>query len=290
MAGIIRRPFTKIFLVGANGFPGMVYGPLLRDLSERYDAEVEVIDAYRKYIPGANWRPMIAEVEERLATTTKEGARKLIIGHSMGAALLINAMQHRDVGSHGGLVLIDPPVFSLRRRIAIKYSLKFNIGPLTRIIASCANRKNDWSSREEAMDYLKNIKPLSTFHPDVLNEFKVFGLVEMPDGRIRLSFPPIYESEIFKWTPQELPRCTWMKPGPTDVHMYDNTDGIPSDLKAKWFISSKNEFSSRRCYHEARVKWSQSQFYEMDSHMAPLENPYGMASLIDEVLNMEKRN
>eukprot|EP01060_Flectonema_neradi_P033004 TRINITY_DN5408_c0_g1_i1.p1 TRINITY_DN5408_c0_g1~~TRINITY_DN5408_c0_g1_i1.p1 ORF type:complete len:289 (+),score=33.66 TRINITY_DN5408_c0_g1_i1:40-906(+) len=279
-----RRPFTKIVMIGANGFPGMVYGPMLERLCDKYDADVEVIDAYKKFVPGGNWKPMIQEVSQELRHE-RHGPRTLIIGHSLGAALMLAAYQSRDFGSQNGIVLIDPPVSSVRRRIAIYLTLKYKFGPFYQIIESTARKTNGWSSREEAMEFLKTTNAFAGFHPDVLEEFKVFGLGEMSDGTIRLAFPPRYESDIFRSTPQELPRFSWMRPGPTDVNLYNPSSCY---MKGAWFVSDKNEFSSKRCYHEATQLWNQMNFYRIDSHMTPLIEPYKMADYIDDALNAER--
>ncbi|KAI0711314.1 hypothetical protein C8Q76DRAFT_797631 [Earliella scabrosa] len=60
--------------------------------------------------------------------------------------------------------------------------------------ALCMSRRWSWSSREEALNALRNNPYYRTWDPQALEQFFQFALVQLPDGTVRTKLHPYLES------------------------------------------------------------------------------------------------
>ena len=296
-----RRPFSRILLVGANGYPGMTYEPFLNDLSERTGTQdIEVVDYHKvmaeEFSEGwTNWEQAKMMVYESLKgrdLAQEAVARKntLVIGHSLGASLVISALR-RGGASGQRLCLIDPPYFALRTRMLIELSLRWRRGIMEDLISASAGRQDSWANRTEAMAHLSKVYPLRNFSPTSLRAFEHHGLVEIPDGaggsRTVLEYPKEVESGMFACTPTELPRLPWLRPNERTVGLYDKSGFASGESQMQsgrglFLFSRKMEFARAVDVESARSDFYRLTFQQIDNHFAPFTHHEQLAQTIHD--------
>jgi pimeloyl-ACP methyl ester carboxylesterase len=152
--------------------------------------------------------------------------RFLLIGTSMGGVIaMVYAMQH--AGRLRGLALND-------------------IGPdveagSSRITQTVGTRPNDFASLDKAMQYRREISPITAGRPIEDQEETARGVVrEQPDGRWVWKMDPAYIDQRIKQGPPKRP-ALWpvleTLPCPTQV-VWGTTSDVLSEAQAKRMVSA----------------------------------------------------
>jgi pimeloyl-ACP methyl ester carboxylesterase len=109
------------------------------------------------------------------------------VGHSAGATALLLAAGRRPQRFEA-LYCYEPIALNdaVRARVALPAEL-----------AGAARRRADFSSKAEALTYFAARPPLSSFDPEVLEQYVEHGFLDGDDGRVHLACAPAYEASIY---------------------------------------------------------------------------------------------
>jgi pimeloyl-ACP methyl ester carboxylesterase len=127
------------------------------------------------------------------------------VGHSMGAvSLWLTEIAHP--GTFARLVLFEP---------VYNFSGPIREAVTSFLVASTLQQRSTWSSRANALAYLKTTRVFSMWHPEALEAFvNGSGLKDNDDGSVSLSVSPAMEAAFLSFDPVkftleelETPRC-----------------------------------------------------------------------------------
>ena len=184
----------------ANGFPAQSYEYLFSLIE---NAEIRFIDT----MGHADYSNMadLTHLRDELIDEIEAQPRQPVIGmgHSSGAAATLLAAAKRPE-LFKKIILLDPIVFSGRKRLAIWLSKKLGLwesyGPAKRALV----RRVDFSDRSEAFDYFKQKALFKNFHPKCFESYIEHGLKPNDDG-MKLAFSAQVEADIFRNVPIKIP-------------------------------------------------------------------------------------
>jgi len=187
-----------IHFAHANGYPAGAYRELLELLSSNYHVlAMETRPLWQDYSPKAltDWNQLSGDLRQFL----DEHKLKQIIGcgHSMGATISLRlALQHPEY--FNALVLIDPvlfpPIASILWNILCKLGLETQIHPLFK---STLRRRKKFSDRQTMFDNYRTKTIFRDIPDPVLWDYVNSIAQDAPDGTIRLSYSPEWESLIY---------------------------------------------------------------------------------------------
>jgi len=178
-------------LVHATGFHARVLGPLARHLGGRLHCLAPDLRGHGESgVPADldfNW---VGFGNDVLAAVDALGLMGAVgIGHSCGGAALLLAEEARP-GTFSSLYCFEPVVFP--SEVPSKADLA---EPLAK---GARQRREVFSSREEAYANYASKPPLSSFDPEVLAAYVEFGFEDLPDGTIRLLCRGENEARIYE--------------------------------------------------------------------------------------------
>lgn len=251
----------KIQFSHANGFPGSCYNYLFQQMPEHDVTYVEKM-GHGDYPLNNDLRnyaqELIADIEQRQSTSV------IGMGHSAGAVVtLLAASMRPDLFRH--VVLLDPVLFSKRKRYAIRLVKKMGLLDRVSPAGRAAKRRADFESREEAETYFSNKRLFKPFHPECFKDYIRYGLTETDNG-VTLSIAPEVEADVFRNVMLDAPKQLKQVTG-TVIY------GKHSDL-----------------FTRSDKKWWQRNFANMEmisfdgGHLFPLEQPDETIHLIRKVL------
>ncbi|MBX9705521.1 MAG: alpha/beta hydrolase [Gammaproteobacteria bacterium] len=190
-----------IFFAHANGFPSQTYRKLFSFLKPDFEIDyINNVGHQAEYSAGDNWKQLALELERQLEQ--RGGGPVIGVGHSLGGVLLlITAL--RKPALYQQIILLDSPLYNLRRSIMLKGAKRLNLIDKVTPSASSAKRRGVWSSSEEAFNYFNGKALFKSFDPDCLRDYIEFGTVKTDHG-IKLLVEPEIEGEIFRHLPDNL--------------------------------------------------------------------------------------
>lgn len=252
-----------LLLSHAAGFHGRVWLPLARALEGSFHClSYDVRGHGDSEVAGDvsfDWRDLAGDV---LAVVDGLGlARPLGLGHSSGATALLLAEAHRP-GTFAALYCIEP------------------IGPTTdepsppapdHPMAVRARRRRDvFASRAEAAAVYRDKRPLSDLAPDALHAYVEHGFATSDDGTVRLACRPENEARMYAHgfahdAFRRLPdvRC------PVVLARGGASTTIGDEALARW---------------AERLPQGRTEVLGGLGHLAPLEDPSGVASAVAAAL------
>ena len=181
---------APLLVCHATGFHGRMYAPLARRLTARF--HVFALD-FRGHgastVPDDGDMAWAGMADDLLACVDAIGAPSLhAFGHSMGgAAILLSEL--RRPGTIAGAYLYEPIVFERN----------FVITRETNPMSGLARRRREvFTSRQEALSRFAAKPPLNTLRADALSAYVEHGLVELPDGTVRLACRAETEASTFE--------------------------------------------------------------------------------------------
>jgi pimeloyl-ACP methyl ester carboxylesterase len=189
--GGARQP---LLCAHATGLCGSVWTPLLGELGDSISGWTFDFRAHGH--SGAaegeslSWNRMADDV---LAVVTAMRAEHGIstplaaAGHSMGGAALVLA-EVRQPGTFRALWLFEPILIP---------PMPGGGGPGNALSEGAARRRREFPSRDAAYENYSSKPPLNAFTPEALAAYLADGLVDEPDGAVRLACEPAAESQMY---------------------------------------------------------------------------------------------
>lgn len=182
---------APLIFLHATGFQPWLWHPLARELAEAYRIIAPSFCDHRETDPeagGLNWMTL-AEDTVRLCTVLQLN-RPFLVGHSMGATVLLIAHAHYGLPA-AGMVLIEPillpPEF-------YQGSMRVDEHPLA---AKAIKRTNFWRDRNEAMAYLRSRTLFQGWTDEMLELYILHGMTGGDNGGLRLACSPQREAALF---------------------------------------------------------------------------------------------
>ncbi len=258
---------TQIQFSHANGFPGSSYNYLFSLMPEYQINYVEKM-GHGDYPLNNDLKNYAAELIQDIEQSQDKPV--IGMGHSAGAIVtLIAAGLRPDLFQH--VVLLDPVLFSKRKRYALKLARKMGFIDKITPAARAANRRATFLNREEARDYFSNKSLFKNFHPRCFSDYIAHGLSDTDIG-VELTISPEVEADIFRNVLLEAPKYLKQVSG-TVIY------GTESDLFEK---SEKN--------------WWRRNFPNMTllpfngGHLFPFESPDQTAIYLQEIIEEQLSN
>lgn len=179
-----------LVLVHATGFCGLALAPMARSAPLVGRFHTWALDVRGHGLSGEapdgdmSWSSLSADVHAVVGSLDLH--RPLGFGHSMGAALLLDA-EARWPGSFGGLWCFEPVVGPHPPPRAVGDVL----------IASALRRRRHFASMAEASNRLGSRPPLDQLAPEALQEYLLGGFSHSCDGTVELRCRPETEAATF---------------------------------------------------------------------------------------------
>lgn len=282
MAGIAFGAETHdpdIVFIHATGFNALTYRTLLAPLGEKL--HVVAIDARghgRTDLPARTWgytswarhRDDVIALLERHFT-----GPVTLAGHSMGATVSILVAGRRpDLVS--SLALLEPVIVSA----SLHALMQMPGGPawnrlLAPIARGAARRRNQFESREAAVEAFSGRGVFKAFPPEALADYVEDGLAQDGRGGFKLACAPAFEAATFSAHRHD----TWgaLRRAHCPMVMLRAEHGATSSLASMHRIAALKP--------EARIAT-----VEGASHMLPLERPDRARAAIEAAALMGRRS
>jgi len=183
---------TIQFMHGA-AFCGGVYWPLLKELTRDYGLFIQDMQGHGESDAGSEFTGWQSAVDNATSVMNAfdlhaEKGQFIGMGHSYGASLSL-IMAAADPSRFSGLVLLDPMIFPLSL-----FELFAN--PENPMVSRVKKKATQWSSRDEAMAYLKSKQAFKTWRQDGLESFIDHAMEAHEDGRVSLRCPVEIEAQV----------------------------------------------------------------------------------------------
>ncbi|MDY0058842.1 MAG: alpha/beta hydrolase [Myxococcota bacterium] len=194
----------RLHLAHANGFPPGTYTRLAEELARSWRV---VAWPSRPLWPGSD--PARLRGWDELATDLAQALRPgdpqpgIGVGHSLGAVLSLLAAV-ADPGLFRALVLIDPVIFTGWRARLWRALKRLGWGGRLPLVQGARRRRETWPSRAEARAHYGQRPLFASWDPRCLDDYLHHGLVETPEGVLRLAYPREWEAQVFATTPDDL--------------------------------------------------------------------------------------
>lgn len=252
---------TSIQFAHANGFPASVYQELFDHLE---GVEINYIDAM-----GHADYPLDGDVtnfaHECIADIEKNGSEPVVgIGHSSGGVVIaLAALMRPELFRQ--IILLEPMLLSSYKRAFVKVAHAIGIYDLMGLEKRARQRKYQFSSRAEALEYFSKKKLFQNFTKKSLAHYVEHGLVATESG-FELKFSRDTEADIFKYFYNGFPKGLKQLSG----HMiYGSDSNLFSTHDVNWWKGNMKNFT----------------FHQIDAgHLFPMEKPEETAEMVKESL------
>jgi pimeloyl-ACP methyl ester carboxylesterase len=175
----------------ATGFQPWLWHPLARELNDAYRVIAPSFCDHRVTDPeegGLSWMTL-AEDTVHLCKVLQLG-RPLMVGHSMGATVLIIANALYGLPA-AGMILIEP---ILLPHEFYEGHMGVEEHPLA---ARAIKRTNFWRDRDDAMAYLRSRPLFKQWDEEVLELYVRHGMIARKEGGLELTCSPPREAALF---------------------------------------------------------------------------------------------
>ncbi|MDP5172285.1 MAG: alpha/beta hydrolase [Bacteroidia bacterium] len=256
-----EKALPTLFFAHANGFPAACYEPFFEELAPYPLDYVPILG--KDLHPPRSWDQLADEV---IAAIEDRHTNPVVgIGHSFGGvAIFLAARRRPELFSQ--IMVLDPPLFSWRRRLLlIPFQL---LGLAERMIPPARKalaRREHFSSREEAKQYWATKHFFQAFTPESLDAYVEHGLRETADG-FTLTVPGKQEAQFFAAMTTRIGKTTMAMP-------------------AHYLLPTGRGILPSSHHAELRRKFSSWQWHELPgNHMFPLEHPQETAALVKRLI------
>ncbi len=188
----------------ANGFPPGTYRRLLEVLRSRH--HVVSSEARPLWSDGPtdrlrSWSELADDLRTELARRDLNGI--IAVGHSLGAAMSLLASA-ADPGLFAAVVAIDPLLLTGARSLSWGVLKRCGLGGRLGLVRGARSRREIWPDRNAAFAVYSRKHIFRHWQPDVLEDYLADGMVDCPQGGVRLRYPPEWEARIFEISPHDL--------------------------------------------------------------------------------------
>ena len=256
----------------ANGFPPGTYRTLIGELAKHHHVfSMAARPLWPDSIPQAlrDWSPL---AEDLRAELDRRGVRGIVgVGHSLGAVISLLAAA-ADPGLFSAVVAVDPIILTGTRSLFWGTAKKLGLGGRIRLVRGALRRRVQWSDRDEARATYSNKSVFSSWDPEVLDDYLDVGIVDLPEGGVRLRYPREWEARIFAAAPHDLWAQLRKVSVPTLFVQGEHSDTFLEAARARV---------------EREVPGSRTAVIAGSSHFVPMERPAELARVINEFLEAE---
>jgi len=256
----------------ANGFPPGTYRRLIGELTKRHHV---VSMSARPLWPDSNpvgLRDWSLFAEDLRAELNSRGLRGIVgVGHSLGAVTSLLAAAS-DPELFSAVVAVDPLVFTGAHSLFWGAAKAVGLGERLSLVRGARRRRELWSDRSEARTTYSSKKVFSSWDPEVLDDYLEAGMIDLPQGGVRLLYPREWEARIFSVAPHNL----WAQ--------------LRRVLAPTLFVQGEHSdtfLDAARVRVEKELPASRTAVVADSSHFLPMERPTELARAIEEFLEKE---
>jgi pimeloyl-ACP methyl ester carboxylesterase len=256
----------------ANGFPPGTYRRLIGELTGRHHV---VSMSARPLWPDSrpvelrDWSVFAEDLREELGRRDLRGI--VGVGHSLGAVTSLLAAA-ADPGLFSVVVAVDPLVFTGAHSLFWGTVKAVGLGGRISLVRGARRRRELWSDRGEARTSYSSKKVFASWDPEVLDDYLDAGMVDLPQGGVRLRYPREWEARIFSAAPHDLWAQLRRVSVPTLFVQGEHSDTF---------------LDAARTRVEREVPGSRTVVIADSSHFLPMERPSELAGVVDEFLEEE---
>lgn len=253
----------------ANGFPAGTYRVLFdRFRSAGYDVHaVEKFGHDPRFPVTSNWPYLRDQLVHFIESEVRHGPAYLV-GHSLGGFLSLLVCLYRPDLVRGVVLLDSPVIHGFKARgvqlfKATGWISKVSPGKISR------QRRNVWTSAEEAHAHFASKPNFARWHPQVLRDYIAAGTYSTGAGHA-LSFKREVETEIYDTLPHHFPLLLRRRPLQRPVAFIGGTQS--REVKQVGLRATQQ-------VTQGRISWIDG------SHLYPFEKP---AETVDAVVGWLK--
>ena len=252
-----------------NGFPPGTYRKLISELGKSH----HVVSMSARPL-WSDSKPQVLRdwsvfAEDLRAELGRRGLRGIIgVGHSLGAVTSLLA-EASDPGLFSAVVAVDPIVLTGGRALFWGTVKAVGLAGRINLVRGARRRRELWSDRAEARNTYSGKKIFASWDPEVLDDYLDAGMVDLPQGGVRLRYPRECEARIFSAAPHDL----WAELQKVSVP----TLFVQGE-------SSDTFLDAARARVEREVPASLTAVVADSSHFLPMERPTELARVINEFL------
>ena len=257
----------------ANGFPPGTYRKLIDGLTNHHHV---FSMAARPLWPGS--KPQVLRdwslfAEDLRAGLDRRGLRGVVgVGHSLGAVISLLASA-ADPELFSAVIAVDPLILTGAHSLFWGTAKKLGLNGRIRLVRGALRRRELWSDRGQARVTYSSKRVFASWDPEVLDDYLETGMVDLPQGGVRLHYPREWEARIFAAAPHDL----W-------AHL--RKVSVPT-----LFVQGKHSdtfLDAARARVEREVPGSRTVVIADGSHFVPMERPGELGRVIDEFLGSIK--
>ncbi len=254
----------------ANSFPAGTYAVLFKSLRAR-GYSVRAVDRFghdTRWPVTDNWRHLVEQLHDLVQRETqRRGEPAWLVGHSLGGFLsLMCAARHPDLAR--GVVLVDSPILGGWRASTLGVFKRTQLVGAVSPGAISRKRRNQWPSRDAALDHFRHKKAFARWQPQVLADYIDHGTHDEAGGRV-LSFDREIETAIYNTLPDNLDRFLKRHPLKCPVAFIGGTRS--AEMRQVGMSMTEQLVRGRIMMLEG-------------SHLFPMEKPLATAAAIEATL------
>lgn len=252
----------QIFFAHANGFPSATYGKLFNALAPDFNVIHLPQHGHDPRFPvDNNWSNL---VDELIFHLQQQEAPVLGVGHSLGGMLHLHAAI-RCPHLYKGVVMLDSPVLTRTDQWVIRAAKRFGFIDRLTPAGQTLGRREEFADRESARAYFAGKALFRSFDPDCFEAYLEHGLQPVAD-RLRLSFDPATEIDIYRGVPHISPGRTFQLQVPLAV------------------VRGRDSRVVMRHHARAVARMPNGESLTVPGgHMFPLEQPQDTARLLKQI-------
>jgi len=251
-----------VLLLHATGFQPWLWHPIARELSGDFRVIAPYFCDHRVFDPedgGMSWLILADDISTLIK---RLGIKKpLVVWHSMGAT--VAALAEALKGPLASKMVLIEPIFLPSDYYSLSITVEQH--PLA---SKSIRRRNSWSDRDEARDYLRSRKLFMNWDEEMLELYLEHGTTEADNGSLTLACHPSREAALFMGGMDSDP---WPLLGKITCPVLFVEGG---NSENKMVIDLRRAASS--------VPVSDLQVIEGAGHLVPMEKPGEILSLIQE--------
>jgi pimeloyl-ACP methyl ester carboxylesterase len=256
----------------ANGFPPGTYRRLIGDLTRRHHVvsmSARPLWPDSRHVELRDWSVF---AEDLRAELNRQGLRGIVgVGHSLGAVTSLLAAA-ADPGLFSAVVAVDPLVLTGAHSLFWGTVKAVGLGGQISLVRGARRRRELWSDRGEARTSYSSKKVFASWDPEVLDDYLDAGMIDLPQGGVRLRYQREWEARIFSAAPHDLWAQLRRVSVPTLFVQGEHSDTF---------------LDAARTRVEREVPGSRTVVIADSSHFLPMERPSELAGVVDEFLEEE---
>ena len=252
-----------------NGFPPGTYRKLIDELTNHHHV---FSMAARPLWPDS--RPQVLRdwsvfAEDLRAELGRRGLRGVVgVGHSLGAVISLLA-EAANPGLFSAVVAVDPLILTGAHSLFWGTVKAVGLGGRISLVRGARRRRELWPDRGEARTTYLSKKVFASWDPEVLDDYLDAGMVDLPEGGVRLRYPREWEARIFSASPHDLWAELRKVSVPTLFVQGEHSDTFLDGARARV---------------EREVPASRTVVVADSSHFLPMEYLTELARVIEEFL------